>query len=193
MQGDRSSFEGIWTNDDDTLAHINLLMKGRPRLLLFQPPFDSHGGAHPRSEQCHLALRMLRGPRHFTRDGYLLLDALMRSCLVEVDHIGIGHALELLLLKDQQVVEAFLPHTPHEAFADRIGAWRMRGRVENLDATCPRHPSKARPEFAIVITNQVLRCLAKGGGFSQVLGHPGISRRSCHADMDHSSCLERGC
>ena len=51
MQGDRSSFEGIWTNDDDTLAHINLLMKGRPRLLLFQPPFDSHGGAHPRSEQ----------------------------------------------------------------------------------------------------------------------------------------------
>jgi len=138
----------------------------------------------------HLALRMLRGPRHFTRDGYLLLDALMRSCLVEVDHIGIEHALELLLLKDQQVVEAFLPHTPHEAFADRIGAWRMRGRFENLDATCPRHPSKARPEFAIVITNQVLRCLAKGGGFSQVLGHPGISRRSCHADMDHSSCLE---
>ena len=105
----------------------------------------------------------------------------------------IEHALELLLLKDQQVVEAFLPHTPHEAFADRIGAWRMRGRFENLDATCPRHPSKARPEFAIVITNQVLRCLAKGGGFSQVLGHPGISRRSCHADMDHSSCLERGC
>src|SRR5437016_10807120 len=103
----------------------------------------------------HLALRMLRGPRHFTRDGYLLLDALMRSCLVEVDHIGIEHALELLLLKDQQVVEAFLPHTPHEAFADRIGAWRMRGRFENLDATCPRHPSKARPEFAIVITNQV--------------------------------------
>ena len=49
----------------------------------------------------HLALRMLRGPRHFTRDGYLLLDALMRSCLVEVDHIGIEHALELLLLKDQ--------------------------------------------------------------------------------------------
>jgi hypothetical protein len=51
MQGDRSSFEGIWTNDDDTLAHINLLMKGRPRFLLFKPPFDSHGGAHPRSER----------------------------------------------------------------------------------------------------------------------------------------------
>jgi hypothetical protein len=25
MQGERSSFAGIWTNDDDTLAHINLL------------------------------------------------------------------------------------------------------------------------------------------------------------------------
>ena len=82
MQGDRSSFEGIWTNDDDTLAHINLLMKGRPRFLLFKPPFDSHGEPTQDRNSDHLALRMLRGPRRFTRDGNLLLDALMRSCLV---------------------------------------------------------------------------------------------------------------
>ena len=57
----------------------------------------------------------------------LLRNPLMRSCLVEVGHIRIEHVLELLLLKDQQVVEAFLPHTPHEAFTDGIGAWRMIG------------------------------------------------------------------
>ena len=45
----------------------------------------------------------------------LLLDALMRSCLVEVRHILIEDALELLLVKDQQVVEAFLSYT-HKAY-----------------------------------------------------------------------------
>src|SRR6266566_7478227 len=95
----------------------------------------------------------------------------MRSCLVEVGHIRIEHALELLLLKDQQVVEAFLPHTPHEAFTDGIGAWRMIGGFENLDATCPRHPSKARSEFAIVITDQIFRHLPIGSRFPELLGN----------------------
>ena len=36
----------------------------------------------------------------------------MRSCLVEVRYIRIEDALELPLMKDQQVVEAFLPNTP---------------------------------------------------------------------------------
>jgi hypothetical protein len=45
----------------------------------------------------------------------------MRSCLVEVRYIRIEDALELLLMKDQQVVETFLPHTLQEALTDRIG------------------------------------------------------------------------
>ena len=40
------------------------------------------------------------------------MDPLMRSCPVEVHHILIEHALELLLAEDQQMVKAFLPHTP---------------------------------------------------------------------------------
>jgi hypothetical protein len=51
MQAERSSFEGILTNDDDSLVHLHSLMKGRSRSLLFKPPFDSHGGVHLRSEQ----------------------------------------------------------------------------------------------------------------------------------------------
>ena len=42
----------------------------------------------------------------------MLPNPLMGSCLVEVHHIHIEHALQLLLLKDQQMVQAFLPHTP---------------------------------------------------------------------------------
>ena len=114
----------------------------------------------------------------------------MRSCLVEVGDIGLEHALELLLLKDQQVVQAFLPHAPQKAFADGIGSWRVNRRLEKFDATGHRHARKAGPKLAIVITDQILGCLPIGGGFTQLLGHPGIGRRACHAYMDHLARLE---
>ena len=72
----------------------------------------------------------------------LLPNPLMWSCQVEVGHIPIENPVELLLVEDQQVVKAFLSHTSQEAFADRIGAFRMNGRFENLDGTRCRHPSK---------------------------------------------------
>src|SRR5690242_20306171 len=98
----------------------------------------------------------------------------MRSCLVEVGDIGIEHALELLLLNNQQMIQAFLSDAPQEALADRIGSWSVIRRFENLDTTCPRHPSRAGTKFAVVITNQVLWCLPIRGSFSQLLGYPGI-------------------
>jgi hypothetical protein len=115
----------------------------------------------------------------------LLRNPLMGSCLIEVDHIHIEHALELLLMQDQQMVQAFLSHTPQKAFADRIGSWGLNRRFEDLDRARFHYPSKARPELAIVITNQVLRCEPIRGRFSQLLGHPGIRRRSGHAHVDH--------
>ena len=108
----------------------------------------------------------------------------MGSCLVEVGHIDIEDTLELLLIQDQQVVEAFLPHAPQEALADRIGSGSVIRRFEYLDTTGRRHASKSRPEFAVVITNEILRRLSKRGGFSQLLGHPGIGWRACHVHMD---------
>src|SRR5947209_1938351 len=109
----------------------------------------------------------------------------MWPCVIEVRHIRIEHALELLLIQYQQMVKAFLPHTSQESLTDSIGSRRMIGGFENLDTTCPRHPSKARPELAIVITYQILWRLPIRGGFSQLLGHPGIGRRASHADLDH--------
>ncbi len=93
-------------------------------------------------------------------------------------------ALELPLVEDQQMVEAFLPHTSQEAFTDSIGSWGMNRRFEDLDRARFRYTSKARPELAIVITNQILRRLPIGSGLSQLLRHPGIGRRACDANMD---------
>ena len=50
MPSERSPFEGIWTNDDDTLAQLDPLMHGHLGWVLFKPPFGSHGAVRPRSE-----------------------------------------------------------------------------------------------------------------------------------------------
>jgi hypothetical protein len=120
----------------------------------------------------HLVTCMLRVNSRSARFRKLLLNPLMRSFPVEVPHILIEHALQLLLVEDQQMVKAFLSHTPEEAFADRIGSWCMKGRFENLNRTRGRHASKARPKFAIVITNQILRCLPIRGSFSERYAQP---------------------
>ena len=69
----------------------------------------------------HLVACILRGRNRSALYRDLLPNPLMRSCLVEVDHIGIEHALELPLMQDQKVIETYLPHAPQEALTDRIG------------------------------------------------------------------------
>src|SRR6266567_480354 len=70
------------------------------------------------------------------------------------------------------MVEAFLPHTPQIAFADGIGSRCMIRRFQYLDATRFRHTSKARPEFAIVIPNEILWCLPIRSRLSQRYARP---------------------
>jgi hypothetical protein len=90
----------------------------------------------------------------------------MRSGQVEVCHIHIEHALERLLMEDQQMVKTFLSHTPQKAFADRICSWRVIRCFKNLNGTRGRHPSETGAKFTIIITNEILWCLPIRGGFS---------------------------
>ncbi len=140
--------------------------------------------AHDRKSD-HLVPCMMRGHGWSAWSRNLLLDPLMRSCLVEVLHIGIEHPLQLLLLQDEQVVQAFFSDAPQEALTDRIGSWGMNRRFEKLNATGGRHASKTGSKLAVVITNQVLGRLPVRGSFSQLLRHPGICRRAYHAYVDH--------
>jgi hypothetical protein len=91
----------------------------------------------------------------------------LRSCLVEGGHIRIEDAVELPLVKDQQAVQACLSDAPQRAFADRIGAFCMNRRCEDLDRARFRHTSKTRPKLAVVILNQILGCLPIRGRFSE--------------------------
>ncbi len=98
--------------------------------------------------------------------GDLLLNTLMGPCPVEVRRIRIEHPLELLLVEDEQVIKACLPHTPQEAFADRIGSGSVIRCFKKLNRTRCRHTSETGPKFTIVITDQILWCLPIRRGFS---------------------------
>ncbi len=79
------------------------------------------------------------------------------------------------------------PNVPHEALTDGIALRSARGCFEDLYGTGCSHTSEPRPKFALVITNEELRCLPIGSRFSKLLRHPGVGRGSCCANMHHSS------
>jgi hypothetical protein len=76
---------------------------GCPAIIMVQ-------STHDRTSHYLLAC-ILRGRNRSEPFRYLLRNPLMWACLVEVPHIRIQNALELLLLQNQQVVQAFLSHT----------------------------------------------------------------------------------
>ena len=120
------------------------------------------------------------------------MDSLMRSSVVEVCHIPIEHALELPLVIDQDMIKAFLSHTPQEAFADRIGSGSVIRGFKNLDGTRLCNPCETQPKLAIIIPDEVLRPRAIAGGFPKLLCRPSIGGRSCDTDMDNFTRVQEG-
>jgi len=88
-------------------------------------------------------------------------------------------------MQDQQVVQAFMLHTPHEPLTDGIGSRGMIRGCENLDTTRLGNPREGHPKFAIIISDEILRTLTISGGFSKLLRGPSVRGRSRHADVDH--------
>jgi len=93
----------------------------------------------------------------------------MRPGSVEGVPIRVEHALELLLMQDEQMIEALTPYTAEEPLTDGMRARDVRRSFKNLNVTRLRNPSEAHPKLAIVITDEVLRPHTKGGGFPKVL------------------------
>ena len=93
-------------------------------------------------------------------------DPLMRPGLVKVERIPVEYTMELLLLEDKQMIETLATHTSEKAFTHGI---RSRGVIrdfENLDPTRLPNTGEVHPKLAIVITDEILRSLSIGGGFS---------------------------
>ena len=172
-QTTRSSWH---TSTLDCIVDSVLPSLGNLLVVMVQPSQDRNSN-HPAS----FVRSVSRCSRGF---GDLLLDPLMRSCLIEVHHIRFEDTLELSLMKDQQVVQAFLPHTPQEALTDRIGSGSMIRRFEDLNAARCCHSGEMGSKPAIIIANEVPGRLPIGSSFPQLLRGPHIGGRARHPDMD---------
>ena len=88
---------------------------------------------------------------------------------VEGVHIRVEHAVELLLLQDEQMIEALTSDTAEESLTDGIGSRGVIRSFENLNVTCLGNPSEGHPKLAIVIPQKVFRSLSIRRGFSKRL------------------------
>ncbi len=91
----------------------------------------------------------------------------------------------LLLLQDEQVIEALTSHTAQQALTDGSGAWSVIRGCEYLDATRLGNPSEAHIKLAIMIPDEVFWTSTKGGGFPKLLCRPSVGGRASHADVHH--------
>jgi len=85
--------------------------------------------------------------------------------LIEVLNIGMKDTVQLLLVKDEQVIETLSTHTAHKPFSDRIGSRLLVGRFQYLDAAGCGHARETGSKLVITITDEILRTLTIGGGF----------------------------
>ena len=67
------------------------------------------------------------------RIGDLLLQALVRTCAIEVGSISQQNAEELLLMQDEQMIQTFTTHTPQKPLTVCVGAGSVERRLQNLD------------------------------------------------------------
>jgi len=93
--------------------------------------------------------------------------------------------MQMFLVEDQHVIQALSLDTQEKAFTDRIGSWRVIGRFQDLDAACCCNTRETGSKLAIIITDEILRCLFKRCGLPQLLCSPSVGRRARHTDMDH--------
>jgi hypothetical protein len=80
---------------------------------------------------------------------------------------GMKDAVQLLLVQDEQVIETLATHTAQKPFTDRIGAFRMHGRFQDLDAAGCGHASETGSKLGITIADELLRPLFIGSRFPQ--------------------------
>jgi hypothetical protein len=100
----------------------------------------------------------------------LLPDALMRPGSIEGLARGVKDTIQLLLLKDEQVIETLSSDTSQKAFTDRIGAFRMGRRGEHRDAEGIGHARETGSKLVITITNEMVRRLSIRSRLSQRYG-----------------------
>jgi hypothetical protein len=109
---------------------------------------------------------------------------LMRSSLIEVDDIGLEEAVELLLMKDQEMIQAFSSHASQKSSQTAFARARSIRHSKHLDPTGSGHSRKNPPKFLVIIPDEICWGLSIRSRFSQLLCNPRVGWRSGHIYMD---------
>ena len=138
------------------------------------------GDGHDGSRRCVRCPGLI----HHVGDG--LTDPLMRPHRISIKGGAVGpqHATQLVLVQDEEVVEALSPHAAQEACADGVRGRCPDRRPHARDAAPRRDAGERRAERAIVVANQEARRHAEGCHLAQLLGDPGVSRVPRDTDVD---------
>ena len=115
----------------------------------------------------------------------LLFDALMRSHVIKVLHVGLEHSIHVFLMEDKDVIKTFVAYAPQKAFTDGIGTRCVIRGLEELDGACCGYPCESWSEFTIVIVNEVSGYFPIRRSLSQLLCDPCIGRSFRDSYMDH--------
>lgn len=117
----------------------------------------------------------------------------MWSSLVEGEDICSEEAEKLLLLKDQEVIQALAPDAAQKAFTHRICLWGSVRRLKNFDAARGCYSCTIRTEFLVIVSDEVCGCLPRRRCLPQWLRDPEIRRGSGNIDVDDVSRFQQGC
>jgi len=123
----------------------------------------------------------------------------MWPSLIVVHDIGLEKTVELFLVQDQEMIQAFSPDASQKAFTDCVGSWCSVRRSKDFDAAGCRHSCKMLAEFPVVIPNQICWRLPKRSCLPQLLRDPGIGGRLRHIhvydlarfEFDDEECKKR--
>ncbi len=68
-----------------------------------------------------------------------LIDALMRPRAIEIRRVLLEDTSQVRFVHEQNVIEAFTPHTPQKAFTDRVRSWSPDRCPQHLNPAACRH------------------------------------------------------
>ena len=104
-----------------------------------------------------------------------LVNALMRSGLVEISDIFGYDAPEMALAQNEHVVQAFASQTTEKALAKCVRARGFYRCFQDFNICSISHMLKPLAKFLIIISNEKTWSSTKRCGFAQLLGDPGVS------------------
>jgi hypothetical protein len=107
----------------------------------------------------------------------------MRPLLIVEINVATDKTRKLLLMQDEEMIQAFTSHRTDESFTDGIRPWGFEWGFDFFDATASGHRRKLLAILLVIVANEIFGVLAPGCGLPKLLSRPGISWMAGNSHM----------